>query len=209
MLEATGLSILPPFTSLKKVNHCSSYFHPCASSRKRLAKKEGRGMGNCQASEVATVVIQHPGGKAERLYWPTTAADVMRSNPGYYVALVTLYVSEEKDGGAVRFTRARLLKAKDMLLLGQVYRLIASQEITKAVRQRKHAMLKKSQEELIRKQQQREQRHGKIEKQQQEDSENSLQVARQGRDRQRSSAQMAGRGRHWRPSLRSISETVS
>lgn len=86
-------------------------------------------MGNCQASEAAAVVIQHPGGKVERLFWPTTAADVMRSNPGYYVALVTLYVSEEKDGGggAVRFTRARLLKAKDTLLLGQVYRLIASQ----------------------------------------------------------------------------------
>ncbi|XP_074562666.1 uncharacterized protein LOC141819224 [Curcuma longa] len=175
-------------------------------------------MGNCQASEAAVVVIQHPGGKVERLYWPTTAADVMRSNPGYYVALVTLYVSEEKDGGAaVRFTRARLLKAKDMLLLGQVYRLIASHEITKAVRQRKHEMLKKSQEELIRKQQ-REQKHRKTEKgieaaqeeeQQEEDSENSLQVARQDRDRQKSRAQMVVRGRHWRPSLRSISETVS
>lgn len=87
-------------------------------------------MGNCQASEAATVVIQHQEGKVERLYWPTTAADVMKSNPGYYVALVTLYVSGEKEdggGGAVRFTRARLLKAKDMLLLGQVYRLITSE----------------------------------------------------------------------------------
>ncbi|CAL9130017.1 unnamed protein product, partial [Musa textilis] len=85
-------------------------------------------MGNCQASEVATVVIQHPGGRVERLYWPTSAADVMKTNPGYHVALVSLYVSEEKqDGNGVRFTRVKLLKPKDMLLLGQVYRLITSQ----------------------------------------------------------------------------------
>ncbi|CAL9047413.1 unnamed protein product, partial [Musa banksii] len=117
-------------------------------------------MGNCQASEAATAVIQHPGGRVERLYWPTSAAAVMKSNPGYYVALVTLYVSEEKQdgsGGNVRITRVRLLKPKDMLLLGQVYRLITSQgssPVTKALNHRKHEKLKKTQAELIRKQQQ-------------------------------------------------------
>ncbi|XP_042445837.1 uncharacterized protein LOC122030853 isoform X1 [Zingiber officinale] len=94
-------------------------------------------MGNCQASEAAAVVIQHPGGKAERLYWPTSAADVMKSNPGHYVALVTLTVSETKqDGGTVKFTRVRLLKPKDVLLLGQVYRLITSQAIRQKLRRR-------------------------------------------------------------------------
>ncbi|URE36637.1 hypothetical protein MUK42_03264 [Musa troglodytarum] len=112
-------------------------------------------MGNCQASEVATVVIQHPGGRVERLYWPTSAADVMKTNPGYHVALVSLYVSEEKqDGNSVRFTRVKLLKPKDVLLLGQVYRLITSQEVTKALRQREYEKIRKSQAELIRKQQQ-------------------------------------------------------
>ncbi|XP_042380605.1 uncharacterized protein LOC121973081 [Zingiber officinale] len=176
-------------------------------------------MGNCQASEAATVLIQHPEGKVERLYWPTTAADVMKSNPGYYVALVTLYVSEEKEdgggGGAVRFTRARLLKAKDMLLLGQVYRLITSEEVTNAIKQRKYEKLKKSQAELIRKQQQEEKHRtndkfieAAREEQQQQDSENALLVARQDRDRQKSSTQTAAaRSRHWRPSLQSISET--
>lgn len=53
-------------------------------------------MGNCQAAEAATVVVQHPGGRVERLYWATTAAEVMRANPGHYVALVTLRVAEEK-----------------------------------------------------------------------------------------------------------------
>jgi hypothetical protein len=94
-------------------------------------------MGNCQAADAAAVVIQHPGdGKVERLYWPATAADVMRKNPGHYVALVVLHVSGEGDaktdpavagGGGARITKVKLLKPKDTLLLGQVYRLITSQ----------------------------------------------------------------------------------
>ncbi|XP_074584948.1 uncharacterized protein LOC141840775 isoform X2 [Curcuma longa] len=173
-------------------------------------------MGNCQASEVAMVVIQHPGGKVERLYWPTSAADVMKSNPGYYVALVMLSVSEQKQdgGGNVRFTRVRLLKPKDMLLLGQVYRLITSQ-VTQAVMQRKHDKLKKNQAESI-EGQQRDEEHRRNEQaveaareEQQEDSGNKLQMRREDRDRQTSSTQMAARGRHWRPSLQSISEAVS
>jgi hypothetical protein len=104
-------------------------------------------MGNCQAAEAAAVVIQHPGGKVERLYWPTTAADVMRANPGHYVALVILRISADEaasaaaagdnktnaggatggGGGGAKITRVKLLKPKDTLLLGQVYRLITSQ----------------------------------------------------------------------------------
>ncbi|XP_042448606.1 uncharacterized protein LOC122033612 isoform X2 [Zingiber officinale] len=170
-------------------------------------------MGNCQASEAATAVIQHPGGKAERLYWPTSAADVMKSNPGHYVALVTLTVSETKqDGGTVKFTRVRLLKPKDVLLLGRVYRLITSQEATQAIMQRKQDKLKKYQAESCRGQLQ-EDEHRKPEaagEAQQEDSENKPQVAREDGDQQKNSTQAAAaRGRHWRPSLQSISEAVS
>jgi len=100
-------------------------------------------MGNCQAAEAAAVVIQHPGGKVERLYWSTTATEVMRSNPGHYVALVILRVAADKTaapgdaaaaattttggGGGAKITRVKLLKPKDTLLLGQVYRLITAQ----------------------------------------------------------------------------------
>jgi hypothetical protein len=95
-------------------------------------------MGNCQAAEAAAVVIQHPGGKVERLYGAATAAEVMRGNPGHYVALVVLRVSgvggskqdadpEVSTGGGARITKVKLLKPKDTLLLGQVYRLITSQ----------------------------------------------------------------------------------
>ena len=58
-------------------------------------------MGNCQAADAAAVVIQHPGdGKVERLHWPTTAADVMRRNPGHYVALVILRLSPDHKAAA-------------------------------------------------------------------------------------------------------------
>uniref|UniRef100_A0A0A9CY97 Uncharacterized protein n=1 Tax=Arundo donax TaxID=35708 RepID=A0A0A9CY97_ARUDO len=112
-------------------------------------------MGNCQAAEAATVVLQHPGGRVERLYWSTTAAEVMRANPGHYVALVTLRVAEERHDAAdgscrtVRLTRVKLLKPKETLLLGHVYRLITTQEVTKAVQARKEEKLKKAQQQLL------------------------------------------------------------
>jgi hypothetical protein len=95
-------------------------------------------MGNCQAAEAAEVIVQHPGGKVERLYWPTPAAEVMKSNPGHYVALVILRLSPDDKAltgaeaaaagaGAAKITRVKLLKPKDTLLLGQVYRLITAQ----------------------------------------------------------------------------------
>ncbi|RXI07029.1 hypothetical protein DVH24_026165 [Malus domestica] len=41
-------------------------------------------MGNCQAAEAATVVIQHPGNnKIERIYWSVGAHEVMTSNLGH------------------------------------------------------------------------------------------------------------------------------
>nr|XP_009401320.2 PREDICTED: uncharacterized protein LOC103985374 isoform X4 [Musa acuminata subsp. malaccensis] len=172
--------------------HCTIYscvlrlassHHPTSSFR---SCEERRRMGNCQAPEA--VVIQHPGGREEQLYWPMSAADVMKSNPGYHVALVTLCVSEERGdgGGVVRLTRVRLLKPKDVLLLGQVYRLVTSQEVTMALRARKQEKLNKCQQHRT-----------------------NDQVAKQERDRQRSGMQMAARARQWRPSLQSIAEAAS
>ncbi|XP_037488664.1 uncharacterized protein LOC119367172 isoform X1 [Triticum dicoccoides] len=113
-------------------------------------------MGNCQAADAAAVVIQHPGdGKVERLHWPTTAADVMRRNPGHYVALVVLHhdsggvdhaVAGERGGA--RITKIKLLKPKDTLLLAQVYRLITSQEVTEAVQTRKQERMRSCDEAI-------------------------------------------------------------
>jgi hypothetical protein len=102
-------------------------------------------MGNCQAAEAATVVVQHPGGRVQRLYWATSAAEVMRANPGHYVALVTLRVAEERQdapGGerrTVRLTRVKLLKPKETLLLGHVYRLITTQGASSVRKNNNHS----------------------------------------------------------------------
>lgn len=91
-------------------------------------------MGNCQAIDAAALVIQHPSGRLERLYWPIPVSEVMRMNPGHYVSLIIpLPVSQEEeanhhqDRDTVRFTRVKLLRPTDTLSLGHAYRLITSQ----------------------------------------------------------------------------------
>ncbi|CAD6242459.1 unnamed protein product [Miscanthus lutarioriparius] len=166
-------------------------------------------MGNCQAAEAANVLLQHPSGRVERLYWSTSAAEVMRANPGHYVALVTLRGAEERQdapGGerrTVRLTRVKLLKPKETLLLGHVYRLITTQEVTKAVQARKEKQ-RKAQQQLL------ESRQGTPRGATEEDDEAALdasldQLARQDNGSRSSSA----RHRQWRPSLQSIDEATS
>lgn len=93
-------------------------------------------MGNCQAIDAAALVIQHPGGKIERLYWNTSASEVMRLNPGHYVSLIIpLPVSQEQEEEenneqkTVRFTRVKLLRPNETLTLGHAYRLVTTQGI--------------------------------------------------------------------------------
>ncbi|XP_047073197.1 uncharacterized protein LOC124682585 [Lolium rigidum] len=190
-------------------------------------------MGNCQAADAAAVVIQHPGdGKVERLYWPATAADVMRKNPGHYVALVVLHVSGGGDaktdpavagGGGARITKVKLLKPKDTLLLGQVYRLITSQEVTKAVQARRQEKMRACDEVIEQQQQQQRPRlHRRRQpprprsdaateaNDEQRQPTDHQERRRLEKDRHRSvtggGGGGAGRGRHWRPSLQSITE---
>ncbi|WVZ73716.1 hypothetical protein U9M48_021995 [Paspalum notatum var. saurae] len=179
-------------------------------------------MGNCQAAEAATVMLQHPGGRVERLYFATSAAEVMRANPGHYVALVTLRVAEERQdapGGerrTVRLTRVKLLKPKETLMLGH-YSLprthhgcllaAAAAEVTKAVQARKEEKQRKAEQRLL------ESRLSKATTgaaEEEEDDEAALdasldQLARQDSGNRSSSA----RHRQWRPSLQSIDEATS
>ncbi|MED6106037.1 hypothetical protein PIB30_000821 [Stylosanthes scabra] len=116
-------------------------------------------MGNCQAIDTATLVIQQPNGKVEKLYWPVSASEVMKSNPGHYVALLisstTLCSSKDNNNNQnvpntnnnnqpVRLTRIKLLKPTDTLVLGQVYRLISAQEVMKGLWAKKQAKMKKN-----------------------------------------------------------------
>ena len=94
-------------------------------------------MGNCQAVDAAALVIQHPNGRIERMYWSVSASEVMKMNPGHYVSLIIPLPStdEEKtvplpstdEEKTVRFTRVKLLRSSDTLVLGRAYRLVTSQ----------------------------------------------------------------------------------
>lgn len=91
-------------------------------------------MGNCQAAEAATVVVQHPGGnKVERFYWAVSALEVMTSNPGHYVALVITSPANQ----------LKLLRPDDTLLIGQVYQLITFEDVLKEFAAKKSEKLGK------------------------------------------------------------------
>lgn len=103
-------------------------------------------MGNCQAVDAAALVIQHPSGRIERMYWSVSASEVMKLNPGHYVSLIIPLPSdggENSDAKTVRFTRVKLLRPSDRLVLGRAYRLVTSQEVMKVLREKKYAKMKK------------------------------------------------------------------
>ncbi|KAJ6318549.1 hypothetical protein OIU76_013992 [Salix suchowensis] len=144
-------------------------------------------MGNCQAIDAAALVIQHPSGKIERLYWPVSVSEVMRTNPGHYVSLIIpLPVSGEQENQdqikTVQFTRVKLLRPSDNLTLGHAYRLVTTQEVMKIVRQKKKPNTEKDCKEPKR------ERH---------------------RHRTPSISSASLRSKSWRPSLQSISEAAS
>lgn len=88
-------------------------------------------MGNCQTVDAAALVIQHPNGQTERKYWTVSASEVMKLNPGHYVSLIIPLPSssegEKTTEKTVKFTRVKLLRPSDTLVLGRAYRLVTSQ----------------------------------------------------------------------------------
>ncbi|KAJ9171126.1 hypothetical protein P3X46_019174 [Hevea brasiliensis] len=99
-------------------------------------------MGNCQAAEAATVVIQHPGNKIERIYWSVSAHEIMNSNPGHYVALVVTSPTTRTENG-LSVKQLKLLRPDDTLLIGQVYRLISFEDVLKEFSSKKCVKLGK------------------------------------------------------------------
>ncbi|KAL3526897.1 hypothetical protein ACH5RR_011553 [Cinchona calisaya] len=98
-------------------------------------------MGNCQAAEAATVVIQHPAGnKVERIYWSVSANEVMSSNPGHYVALVISSPTARTENGTP-VKQLKLLRPDDSLLMGQVYRLVSFEDVLKEFAAKKSVKL--------------------------------------------------------------------
>lgn len=190
-------------------------------------------MGNCQAIDAATLVIQHPSGKAENLYWPVPAAEIMKMNPGHYVALLitttichtptttttaktTTTTTTNKSNSttttgsqnSVRVTRVKLLRPTDTLALGHVYRLISTKEVMKGMVAKKQAKMRKNGIELADSEALKEVE--KSARRSHQDKSNQ-QVSRHGH-RSRTTANAnggSGKPRTWQPSLHSISEAAS
>uniref|UniRef100_A0ACD5TVE4 Uncharacterized protein n=1 Tax=Avena sativa TaxID=4498 RepID=A0ACD5TVE4_AVESA len=109
-------------------------------------------MGNCQAVDAATVVIQHPGGaRTELAYFALPAGEVMAANPGHYVAAVITVPQTPAAGGATTKGGAtataapvkhlKLLRPDDTLQLGRVYRLVSFEEVLKEFATKRHVKL--------------------------------------------------------------------
>ncbi|XP_076905962.1 uncharacterized protein LOC143561849 [Bidens hawaiensis] len=160
-------------------------------------------MGNCQAVDAAALVIQHPSGKIERMYWSITAGEIMKMNPRHYVSLIIpLPGGENHDGSGnntVRFTRVKLLRPTDTLVLGRAYRLVSSHEVMKVLRAKRQSKTNKERSEIM-------ENHGE------EQTSSQLESSSQAMAYDRSIKQRSGsfsKSKTWRPSLQSISEASS
>ncbi|KAJ4846519.1 hypothetical protein Tsubulata_030938 [Turnera subulata] len=187
-------------------------------------------MGNCQAVDAAALVIQHPSGKIERLYWPVTASEVMRTNPGHYVSLIIPLPNSssgeehQEQKTTVQFTRVKLLRPSDTLALGHAYRLVTTQEVMKVLRAKKSAKMNRQQSEaaaaavdksqaaISDKQKASDcQLQGRKSDVENKDSQQVVKQQKHHRPRAPSvnnAAAVVSRTKSWRPSLQSISEAA-
>ncbi|KAF7809257.1 Serine/threonine-protein kinase TAO3 [Senna tora] len=173
-------------------------------------------MGNCQAVDAAALVIQHPCGKIERMYWSVPASEIMKMNPGHYVSLIIpLPLPQDQnhqDHKTVRFTRVKLLRPNETLNLGHAYRLITTQEVVKVLRAKKHAKARKTQAEMAEKStvQEKQKSSASEEEEGKSDTANTYEEMRAEKQRQRGASVNSAsfRSKSWRPSLQSISEST-
>lgn len=188
-------------------------------------------MGNCQAIDNATLLIQHPSGRVDKLYWPVSANEIMKMNPGHYVALLlttttlcpptnpssATATATAKKGNSVtstgssnnipvRITRIKLLKPTDTLVLGHVYRLITTQEVMKGLWAKKYSKMKQQQLESGDKSSEKSTNysHSKDGLVRGSELDNSKQLKQ---EKHRSST--GAKARTWHPKLHSISEATS
>ncbi|ESQ29481.1 hypothetical protein EUTSA_v10023720mg [Eutrema salsugineum] len=175
-------------------------------------------MGNCQAVDAAALVLQHPDGKIDRYYGPVSVAEIMRMHPGHYVSLIiplpetnipantTTETDDKSQRRVVRFTRVKLLRPTENLVLGHAYRLITSQEVMKVLRAKKYAKTKKHQSETT-----KEKKKPSLEKKVAEESDKNQNHMETKEEKQRSvlTNSASSKSKTWRPSLQSISEATS
>ncbi|CAL5374840.1 unnamed protein product [Camellia sinensis] len=184
-------------------------------------------MGNCQAIDNATI-IQHPCGRVDKLYWPVTANEVMKLNPGHYVALLLTTTTTAAAAATsatatatatlVRITRIKLLRPTDTLVIGKAYRLITTEEVRKGLWAKKYAKMrnKLSETESGDKQENVKEKMGSDFEtpNRRSEMEKTNQVLKHERHRPRprtttSTNSTAAKSKAWQPSLHSISEAGS
>ncbi|XP_031118412.1 uncharacterized protein LOC116022009 isoform X2 [Ipomoea triloba] len=184
-------------------------------------------MGNCQAiDDNASLVIQHPGGRAEKHYWPLSATEIMNTNPGHYVALLLTTTATTLNSSSAaaastnnvppvqRITRIKLLKPTDTLVLGHVYRLVTAQEVMKGLWAKRHSQMKQQQQQQSSSSSGPVKKHEKLIAQKSTTSDSSnrrrVNIGRSEHERRHRSSSSAagGRCKAWQPSLLSISEAA-
>ncbi|CAN8241058.1 unnamed protein product [Cochlearia groenlandica] len=168
-------------------------------------------MGNCQAVDAAALVLQHPDGKIDRYYGPISVAEIMRMYPSHYVSLIIplpetnipakkTVVEDNDKRKVVRFTRVKLLRPTENLVLGHAYRLITSQEVMKVIKAKKYAKTNKHHSEIT--------KDKKIDEESNRNQNNHMEV-KEEKQRCVLTSSASSKSKTWRPSLQSISEATS
>ncbi|XP_074572046.1 uncharacterized protein LOC141828503 [Curcuma longa] len=110
-------------------------------------------MGNCQTTDVAAVLIQHPDGRTEKANCPLSASHVMAANPGHYVAVIITVISQrhssspasatadDRRGKVVRYLK--LLGPDEPLQLGHFYRLVSFEDVLREFGTKRRVRLSK------------------------------------------------------------------
>ncbi|ERN18602.1 hypothetical protein AMTRI_Chr12g239130 [Amborella trichopoda] len=156
-------------------------------------------MGNCQAAEAATVVIEHPDGKIQRIYWSVSANEIMTLNPGHYVAAITVSPTAKSENGAP-LRQLKLLRPDDTMHIGHVYRLISFEEVLKEFSGKKYARLSR-----LLSLQKKPRSNGGGERRETSSRSDSEKLPKPERDVHKSGTRVARHGQ-WRPALQSIAE---
>ncbi|XP_050225965.1 uncharacterized protein LOC126675375 [Mercurialis annua] len=191
-------------------------------------------MGNCQAVDTATLVIQYPSGKVDKLFWPVNASEIMKMNPGHYIALLlstTLYPNSNAQcpnktttttaataakNDSLRITRIKLLRPTDTLVLGHVYRLITNEDVMKGLLAKKQAKQKKkgvsessSEKADVSSGVDFEVKRSLLDKNYQVSNKTERNRGRTATGTNSGSGTVTGRSRTWQPSLNSILESAT
>lgn len=88
-------------------------------------------MGNCHAVDPVCATVEHPSGKVDKIYFSSSARQLMLRYPGHYVALLPPPPTSPADGSTPHMKRKlKLLPPDSMLNIGSCYRLVSFEEMS-------------------------------------------------------------------------------